>query len=160
MKSDKDLKAKVAALRHDIQEHNYRYYVDDNPLVTDKHYDLLFRELVDLEESNPSIVTSDSPTQRVGGAISKTFKTVKHHYPMFSLDNSYSKDDLESFNDRILKKISENSMDFMCELKFDGVSINITYENGEFVRAVTRGDGVQGDDVSENVKTIKTIPLK
>ena len=79
---------------------------------------------------------------------------------MFSLDNSYSKDDLESFNDRILKKISENSMDFMCELKFDGVSINITYENGEFVRAVTRGDGVQGDDVSENVKTIKTIPLK
>lgn len=154
------IEQEIINLRNEIHKHTHLYYVEDSPIISDYEFDKLLKQLVDLENANPIFYDSNSPTQRVGGAISKTFKTVKHHYPMFSLDNSYSKDDLESFNDRILKKIPENSMDFMCELKFDGVSINITYENGEFVRAVTRGDGVQGDDVSENVKTIKTIPLK
>ena len=154
------IEQEIINLRNEIHKHTHLYYVEDSPIISDYEFDKLLKQLIDLENANPIFYDPNSPTQRVGGAISKTFKTVKHHYPMFSLDNSYSKDDLESFNDRILKKISENSMDFMCELKFDGVSINITYENGEFVRAVTRGDGVQGDDVSENVKTIKTIPLK
>ena len=155
-----NIQQEIINLRNQIHKHTHLYYVEDSPIISDYEFDELMKNLIELESANPIFYDPNSPTQRVGGAISKTFKTVKHDYPMFSLDNSYSKDDLNDFNERILKKIPKNNIDYMCELKFDGVSINITYENGMFLRAVTRGDGVQGDDVSDNVKTIKTIPLK
>ncbi|MBL6649147.1 MAG: NAD-dependent DNA ligase LigA [Flavobacteriaceae bacterium] len=155
-----NIQQEIINLRNQIHKHTHLYYVEDSPIISDYEFDELMKNLIELESANPIFYDPNSPTQRVGGAISKTFKTVKHDYPMFSLDNSYSEDDLNDFNERILKKIPKNNIDYMCELKFDGVSINITYENGMFLRAVTRGDGVQGDDVSDNVKTIKTIPLK
>ena len=147
-------------LRDEIHMHTHLYYVKDAPIISDYEFDLMLKKLTDLESKFPQFFDINSPSQRVGGMVSKNFNNIKHDYPMYSLDNSYSKKDLDSFYSRILKKIPDNDLNFLCELKFDGVSINITYENGVLVRAVTRGDGVQGDDVTENVKTIKTIPLK
>ena len=147
-------------LRDEIHMHTHLYYVKDAPIISDYEFDLMLKKLTDLESKFPQFFDINSPSQRVGGKVSKNFNNIKHDYPMYSLDNSYSKKDLDSFYSRILKKIPDNDLNFLCELKFDGVSINLTYENGVLVRAVTRGDGVQGDDVTENVKTIKTIPLK
>ena len=147
-------------LRDEIHMHTHLYYVKDAPIISDYEFDLMLKKLNDLESKFPQFFDINSPSQRVGGKVSKNFNNIKHDYPMYSLDNSYSKKDLDSFYSRILKKIPYNDLNFLCELKFDGVSINLTYENGVLVRAVTRGDGVQGDDVTENVKTIKTIPLK
>ena len=147
-------------LRDEIHMHTHLYYVKDAPIISDYEFDLMLKKLTDLESKFPQFFDINSPSQRVGGKVSKNFNNIKHDYPMYSLDNSYSKKDLDSFYSRILKKIPYNDLNFLCELKFDGVSINLTYENGVLVRAVTRGDGVQGDDVTENVKTIKTIPLK
>ena len=147
-------------LRDEIHMHTHLYYVKDAPIISDYEFDLMLKKLNDLESKFPQFFDINSPSQRVGGKVSKNFNNIKHDYPMYSLDNSYSKKDLDSFYSRILKKIPDNDLNFLCELKFDGVSINLTYENGVLVRAVTRGDGVQGDDVTENVKTIKTIPLK
>ena len=147
-------------LRDEIHMHTHLYYVKDAPIISDYEFDLMLKKLTDLELKFPQFFDINSPSQRVGGKVSKKFNNIKHDYPMYSLDNSYSKNDLDSFYSRILKKIPDDDLNFLCELKFDGVSINLTYENGVLVRAVTRGDGVQGDDVTENVKTIKTIPLK
>ncbi|MDA7731139.1 NAD-dependent DNA ligase LigA [Flavobacteriaceae bacterium] len=147
-------------LRDQIHMHTHLYYVKDAPIISDYEFDLMLKKLTDLELKFPQFFDINSPSQRVGGKVSKKFNNIKHDYPMYSLDNSYSKNDLDSFYSRILKKIPDDDLNFLCELKFDGVSINLTYENGVLVRAVTRGDGVQGDDVTENVKTIKTIPLK
>ncbi|MDA9374647.1 NAD-dependent DNA ligase LigA [Flavobacteriaceae bacterium] len=147
-------------LRDEIHMHTHLYYVKDAPIISDYEFDLMLKKLIDLELKFPQFFDINSPSQRVGGKVSKKFNNIKHDYPMYSLDNSYSKNDLDSFYSRILKKIPDDDLNFLCELKFDGVSINLTYENGVLVRAVTRGDGVQGDDVTENVKTIKTIPLK
>ena len=147
-------------LRDEIHMHTHLYYVKDAPIISDYEFDLMLKKLTDLESKFPQFFDINSPSQRVGGKVSKNFNNIKHDYPMYSLDNSYSKKDLDSFYSRILKKIPYNDLNFLCELKFDGVSINLTYENGVLVSAVTRGDGVQGDDVTENVKTIKTIPLK
>ncbi|MDA9124579.1 NAD-dependent DNA ligase LigA [Flavobacteriaceae bacterium] len=147
-------------LRDEIHMHTHLYYVKDAPIISDYEFDLMLKKLTDLESKFPQFFDINSPSQRVGGKVSKNFNNIKHDYPMYSLDNSYSKKDLDSFYSRILKKIPYDDLNFLCELKFDGVSINLTYENGVLVRAVTRGDGVQGDDVTENVKTIKTIPLK
>ena len=147
-------------LRDEIHMHTHLYYVKDAPIISDYEFDLMLKKLTDLESKFPQFFDINSPSQRVGGKVSKNFNNIKHGYPMYSLDNSYSKKDLDSFYSRILKKIPDNDLNFLCELKFDGVSINLTYENGVLVRAVTRGDGVQGDDVTENIKTIKTIPLK
>ena len=147
-------------LRDEIHMHTHLYYVKDAPIISDYEFDLMLKKLNDLESKFPQFFDINSPSQRVGGKVSKNFNNIKHDYPMYSLDNSYSKKDLDSFYSRILKKIPDYDLNFLCELKFDGVSINLTYENGVLVRAVTRGDGVQGDDVTENVKTIKTIPLK
>ena len=147
-------------LRDEIHMHTHLYYVKDAPIISDYEFDLMLKKLTDLESKFPQFFDINSPSQRVGGKVSKKFNNIKHDYPMYSLDNSYSKNDLDSFYSRILKKIPDDDLNFLCELKFDGVSINLTYENGVLVRAVTRGDGVQGDDVTENVKTIKTIPLK
>ena len=147
-------------LRDEIHMHTHLYYVKDAPIISDYEFDLMLKKLTDLESKFPQFFDINSPSQRVGGKVSKNFNNIKHDYPMYSLDNSYSKKDLDSFYSRILKKIPDYDLNFLCELKFDGVSINLTYENGVLVSAVTRGDGVQGDDVTENVKTIKTIPLK
>ena len=147
-------------LRDEIHTHTHLYYVKDAPIISDYEFDLMLKKLTDLELKFPQFFDINSPSQRVGGKVSKKFNNIKHDYPMYSLDNSYSKNDLDSFYSRILKKIPDDDLNFLCELKFDGVSINLTYQNGVLVRAVTRGDGVQGDDVTENVKTIKTIPLK
>jgi len=147
-------------LRDEIHMHTHLYYVKDAPIISDYEFDLMLKKLTDLELKFPQFFDINSPSQRVGGKVSKNFNNIKHDYPMYSLDNSYSKKDLDSFYSRILKKIPDDDLNFLCELKFDGVSINLTYQNGVLVRAVTRGDGVQGDDVTENVKTIKTIPLK
>ena len=147
-------------LRDEIHMHTHLYYVKDAPIISDYEFDLMLKKLNDLESKFPQFFDINSPSQRVGGKVSKNFNNIKHDYPMYSLDNSYSKKDLDSFYSRILKKIPDNDLNFLCELKFDGVSINLSYENGVLVRAVTRGDGVQGDDVTENVKTIKTVPLK
>ena len=150
----------IINLRNEIHKHTHLYYVEDAPIISDYEFDILLKKLVDFENKYPNFFDPNSPTQRVGGKVSKNFQSIEHDFPMYSLDNSYSKEDLENFHNRVLKKISNKDLNYLCELKFDGVSINLTYENGIFVRAVTRGDGIKGDDVTENVKTIKTIPLK
>jgi len=147
-------------LRNELHMHTHLYYVKDAPIISDYEFDLMLKKLINLESKFPQFFDSNSPSQRVGGKVSKKFNNVKHEHPMYSLDNSYSKEDLNNFNSRIIKKIPNSDLSYLCELKFDGVSINLTYENGFLVSAVTRGNGVQGDDVTENIKTIKTIPLK
>ena len=154
-----EAKAKIAELSSIIENHNYNYYVLANPTISDYDFDMLLNELIALEQQFPELILPDSPTQRVGGDITKEFQTVKHRYPMLSLSNSYNIEEVKEFISRIKKTIEED-VEFVCELKFDGISISLTYENGLFVKAVTRGDGTQGDDVTANVKTIRTIPLR
>lgn len=154
-----EAKARISELSKIIENHNYNYYILANPSISDYDFDMLMNELISLEQQFPDLLLPDSPTQRVGGDITKEFQTVKHRYPMLSLSNSYNIEEVKDFITRIKKTIEEN-VEFVCELKFDGVSISLTYENGLFVKAVTRGDGTQGDDVTTNVKTIRTIPLR
>ena len=154
-----EAKAKIAELSSIIENHNYNYYVLANPTISDYDFDMLLNELIALEQQFPELILPDSPTQRVGGDITKEFQTVKHRYPMLSLSNSYNIEEVKEFISRI-KKTIEEEVEFVCELKFDGISISLTYENGLFVKAVTRGDGTQGDDVTANVKTIRAIPLR
>ncbi len=154
-----EAKTRIAELSSLIENHNYNYYILANPVISDYDFDMLMNELIALEQQHPDLVLPDSPTQRVGGDITKEFQTVKHRYPMLSLSNSYNIDEVKDFITRIKKTIEED-VEFVCELKFDGISISLTYENGLFVKAVTRGDGTQGDDVTTNVKTIRTIPLR
>ena len=149
----------INTLRKELREHNHNYYVLDNPIISDYDFDLKLKELQDLEAKHPEFHDANSPTLRVGGEITKNFKTVVHEHRMYSLDNSYSKDDLLDWETRI-KKFVDGDIQYTCELKYDGASINLTYENGNLLRAVTRGDGVQGDDVTANVKTIKSVPLQ
>lgn len=154
-----EAKARISELSKIIENHNYNYYILANPSISDYDFDMLMNELISLEQQFPDLLLPDSPTQRVGGDITKEFQTVKHRYPMLSLSNSYNIEEVKDFITRIKKTIEED-VEFVCELKFDGVSISLTYENGLFVKAVTRGDGTQGDDVTTNVKTIRTIPLR
>ena len=154
-----NISEKIFSLRKKLHDHNYRYYVLDDPLISDYDFDMMLKELEQLEEDNPQFFDSNSPTQRVGGDITKSFDTSVHKTPMYSLDNSYSLDDLKEWEKRI-KKIIDTTVEYTCELKFDGISINLTYKDGELLRAVTRGDGVKGDDVTSNIKTIPTVPLK
>ena len=154
-----EAKARIAELSKIIEGHNYNYYILAQPTISDYDFDMLLNELISLEQQYPEFITADSPTQRVGGDITKEFQTVKHRYPMLSLSNSYNIEEVKDFITRIKKTIEED-VEFVCELKFDGISISLTYENGLFVKAVTRGDGTQGDDVTTNVKTIRTIPLR
>ncbi|WP_413998484.1 NAD-dependent DNA ligase LigA [Flavobacterium sp. W1B] len=155
-----DIKKTIQTLREELNLHNHNYYVLDHPIISDYEFDIKLKELQDLENKHPEFFDANSPTQRVGGTITKSFKTVPHEYRMYSLDNSYSKEDLEEWEKRVQKVLGDVSLEYTCELKYDGASISITYENGELKRAVTRGDGFQGDDVTNNVKTIKSIPLK
>ncbi|MGY8945444.1 MAG: NAD-dependent DNA ligase LigA [Flavobacteriales bacterium] len=150
----------IEQLRDELHRHNYNYYVLDKSVISDFDFDIKLKQLKVLENQFPEFNDDNSPTKRVGGSVVKSFNSVTHQYPMYSLDNSYSKKDLEDWNQRLIKNSETDDIKFLCELKFDGVSINLTYENGILIKAVTRGDGVQGDDVIENIKTIKTIPLK
>ena len=153
-----DIKDKINSLRKELHEYNYQYYVLDNPDISDYEFDLKLKELQDLENNHPEFYDSNSPTLRVGGTVTKEFQSSTHNNPMFSLDNSYSIDELKDWEKR-LRKFIDQEIEYTCELKFDGVSINLLYEEGKLIRAVTRGDGIQGDDVTVNVKTIPTVPL-
>lgn len=149
----------IQKLREELNLHNYNYYVLDNATITDYEFDIKLKELQDLENAHPEYFDINSPTQRVGGTITKNFQTVAHRQRMYSLDNSYSKEDLLDWEVRIQKVLGNVHLQYTCELKYDGASISITYENGKLVRAITRGDGFQGDDVTNNIKTIRSIPL-
>ncbi len=151
---------KIIALRNEINFHNHQYYVLDNPQISDFDFDKKLEFLNDLEQKNPAFFDQNSPTQRVGGSITKNFQTLAHDFRMYSLENSYSKEDLIDWEKRIQKVLGNVPIAYTCELKYDGASISITYENGKLVRALTRGDGFQGDDVTQNIKTIKSIPLQ
>lgn len=152
-------KARVGWLTEEIRRHNYQYYVLSNPLISDYEFDQLLEELINLEKTFPELIFPDSPTQQVGGDITKEFRQVKHKYPMMSLANTYSEEDIRDFEERIHKTIG-GEVEYVCELKFDGVAIGLTYIKGVLTQAITRGDGVQGDDVTTNIKTIRSIPLK
>ena len=151
------IKDRIDALVAELNEHNYRYYVLAQPSISDFEFDKKLEELTELEKAHPEFVHPDSPTQKVGGQITKEFKAVAHKWPMLSLGNTYNEQDLRDFDERIRKAIG-NNFEYVCELKFDGLSISLTYEQGKLVRAVTRGDGTKGDDVTTNAKTIRTIP--
>ena len=155
-----DIQNTIQNLREELNQHNHNYYVLDQPTISDYEFDLKLAQLQNLENQHPEFFDKSSPTQRVGGAITKNFETVPHEHRMYSLDNSYSKDDLLEWEKRIQKVLGEVSLEYTCELKYDGASISITYENGKLKRAVTRGDGFQGDDVTNNIKTIKSVPLQ
>ena len=155
-----DIQNTIQNLREELNQHNHNYYVLDQPTISDYEFDLKLAQLQDLENQHPQFFDESSPTQRVGGAITKNFETVPHEHRMYSLDNSYSKEDLLEWEKRIQKVLGEVSLEYTCELKYDGASISITYENGKLKRAVTRGDGFQGDDVTNNIKTIKSVPLQ
>lgn len=155
-----DIQKEISALRQELTKHNYNYYVLDAPEITDYEFDMKLKALQKLEAEHPEYNDPNSPTIRVGGMITKNFKTIKHSIRMYSLDNSYSKEDLEDWERRIARVLGDETVEFTCELKYDGASISLTYKNGILVRAVTRGDGVQGDEVTNNVKTIRSVPLK
>ncbi|WP_324069728.1 MAG: NAD-dependent DNA ligase LigA [Flavobacterium sp.] len=149
----------IKNLRDELNQHNYNYYVLDNPTISDFEFDQKLKQLQDLEAQHPESFDENSPTQRVGGMVTKNFETIKHEYRMYSLDNSYSIEDLQDWEIRIQKVLGDVPLEYTCELKYDGASISIGYENGRLVRAVTRGDGFQGDDVTNNIKTIKAVPI-
>ena len=154
-----NISERIQFLRTELRKHNHSYYVLDKPMISDFEFDKLLQELIRLENENPEFFDSHSPSQRVGGEVNKSFNTVKHQYPMLSLGNTYSEEELRIYDKRI-HKLVEDQIEYICELKYDGVSISLTYENGLLTQALTRGDGTQGDDVTTNVKTIKSIPLQ
>jgi len=153
------IQKKIQLLRNELNTHNYNYYVLDRATISDFDFDIKLKELEKLEKENPTFFDANSPSQRVGGTGTKNFETIIHKNRMYSLDNSYSKEDLIDWEKRVQKLLGTTEIEYTCELKFDGASINLTYENGNFVKAVTRGDGFQGDNVTSNIKTILSIPL-
>ena len=174
-----EAREKIRQLSEELEKHNYNYYVLSAPIISDQEFDGLMHELIEIEKKFPELAEPNSPTKRVGGEVTKNFETVKHKYPMLSLDNTYSEEELQEFDKRVKKMIPAyrqstlfdraaqdnaeeclNEIEYVCELKYDGVAIGLTYKNGELTRAVTRGDGMKGDDVTANVRTIKSIPLK
>ena len=154
-----DIKQQIAQLREELRQHNYNYYVLDAPVISDFEFDTKLRQLQDLEAAHPEYHDPNSPTLRVGGQVTKNFNTLVHEYRMYSLDNSYSKEDLLDWEKRI-KKLVDGPVEYTCELKYDGASISLTYQDGKLEKAVTRGDGVQGDEVTTNIRTIKSVPLQ
>ena len=155
-----DVLTLITSLRNELNEHNYNYYVLDNPTISDFEFDQKLKQLQELETQHPEFFDLNSPTQRVGGSITKNFETIVHQNRMFSLENSYSKEDLTDWENRIQRVLGNVAVEYVCELKYDGASISITYQDGKLLRAVTRGDGFQGDDVTNNIKTIKSVPLQ
>ena len=154
-----DEKQRILQLRKELHEHNYRYYVENSPVISDRDFDLLMHELQDLEARHPELADPNSPTQRVGNDHNQEFRQVVHRYPMLSLANTYSEADVAEWYDSVSRGLHGEAFEVCCELKFDGLSISLTYDDERLVQAVTRGDGVRGDDVTANVKTIRTIPL-
>ena len=154
-----ETKNKIQSLREELHQHNHNYYVLDNSTISDYEFDIKLKELQALEQANPEFYDVNSPTVRVGGEVTKNFNTVAHEHRMYSLDNSYSLEDLQDWETRIKKQV-DGEVTYTCELKYDGASISLTYQNGRLLRAVTRGDGFQGDDVTANIKTIKSVPLQ
>ena len=150
---------RIVQLRQELHEHNHRYYVLNQPIIGDMEFDLLMHELQDLEAKHPDLYDANSPTQRVGSDLNQEFKQVEHKYPMLSLSNTYSEAEVEDFYNSVKKGLGDEEFEICCELKYDGLSISLVYEEGKLVRAVTRGDGVRGDDVTANVRTIRSIPL-
>ena len=155
-----NIEKEIKLLRDELHNHNKLYYMDDSPIISDHEFDMKLRKLKMLEEKYPNFYDSNSPTQRIGGEITKNFDSEKHQYKMYSLDNSYEIEEIYEWQKRIKKILKSDDINYTCELKFDGVSISVAYENGELVKALTRGDGIFGDNVTRNVKTIRTIPLK
>ena len=154
-----DEKDRIVYLRKILHEHNYRYYVLNQPIVSDQEFDIMMRELQDLEMRHPELADPNSPTMRVGSDLNQAFSQVEHRYPMLSLSNTYSEDEVRNWYESVEKGLGGEPFEVCCEMKYDGLSISLTYEDGRLVRAVTRGDGVRGDDVTVNVKTIRAIPL-
>jgi DNA ligase (NAD+) len=152
------IRQKADKLRIELDRHNKLYYINAEPEISDFEYDKMMKELIDIEKTYPELITPDSPTQRVGGAALKEFKSVIHKIPMMSLDNTYSADELREFDARV-RKISEN-VTYTVEIKIDGLAVAVIYKDGLFIIGATRGDGVKGDDATENIRTIKSIPLK
>ena len=152
-----EIKKQIDGLTSELKDHNYRYYVLADPQISDREFDMKLKELEALEKQYPELASADSPTKVVGGAVTKNFVTKKHSRPMLSLGNTYNEEELREFDERA-KKLAGMDFEYVCELKFDGFAIGLTYKNGKLIQALTRGDGVQGDDVTENVKTIRTIP--
>jgi DNA ligase (NAD+) len=149
----------INKLTKELNEHNYSYYVLNSPIISDYDFDVLLKELQSLEEKHPEFADANSPTKRVGGDITKNFPNVTHRFPMLSLGNSYSKEEITDFDTRV-RKVIEREIEYICELKYDGVAISLTYQNGELTKAVTRGDGTSGEEVTANIRTIRSIPLK
>ncbi|MFN3467921.1 MAG: NAD-dependent DNA ligase LigA, partial [Candidatus Brocadiales bacterium] len=160
MVREKDILSKIEELRRTIRYHDRKYYVEARPEITDYEYDQLLRELQRLERAHPEFITPDSPTQRVGGEPLAEFSTVEHRIPMLSIDNVYSEEELEEFYQRLRRTLGDREINFVTELKIDGVAVTLTYEKGLFLRGATRGDGYRGDDITANLKTIKEIPLR
>lgn len=158
MKKD-EAQIRIAELSKELNEHNYKYYVLSEPSISDFEFDKKLEELMQLEQQFPELLSSESPSQRVGGVVTKDFPTVKHKYPMLSLGNSYSKEEMLEFMQRINKAL-EREVEYVCELKFDGVAIGIRYADGKMTQAITRGDGVQGDEITANIRTIRSLPLQ
>ncbi len=154
-----NIKQEIQDLREELRTHNYNYYVLDHSNISDYEFDVKLKKLQELEQKYPEYYDENSPTLRVGGEVTKNFETIAHEHRMYSLDNSYSLEDLRDWEKRI-RKIIEGEIEYVCELKYDGASISLSYENGRLIRAVTRGDGVQGDQVTANIKTIKSVPLE
>lgn len=152
-------KERILQLRGELHEHNHRYYVLNMPTISDMEFDMMMRELQNLEARHPEMADDSSPTQRIGSDISHEFVQVEHMYPMLSLSNTYSEEEVADFYQSVNKGLNGEEFEICCELKYDGLSISLIYEEGRLVCAVTRGDGVRGDDVTANVRTIKTIPL-
>jgi len=155
-----EAKTKIEALTEALNHHNYLYYQKSEPVISDFEFDQRLKELEKLESEFPELKLAHSPTSRVGGDITKDFETVPHKYPMLSLGNTYSKEELKDFDGRVQRGLGSDDYEYICELKFDGVAISLRYENGILARGITRGDGTRGDDITTNVKTIRSIPLK
>src|SRR6201993_2522963 len=159
MPAAKDVEKKIETLREKIRHHEYLYYVLDNPEISDQDFDRLMQQLKDLETENPSLITPDSPTQRVGGKTREGFVKVRHSSPMLSLDNTYSEEELRGWERRVHELSGRKDVGYVCELKLDGMSLALIYEDGKLARGVTRGDGTTGEDVTLNVRTVRSIPL-
>src|SRR2546427_290121 len=154
------MEKEIEKLRDRIRHHEHQYYVLDDPEISDFEFDKLMRRLQDLEREHPELATADSPTRRVGGTPAEEFPKVRHSVPMLSLDNTYSVDELKDFDRRVRELSGRDKVEYVAELKLDGLSMALTYENGVLTHGVTRGDGIQGEDVTANVKTIRSVPLK
>ena len=155
-----EARKRIEELSEKINQHNYRYYVLADPVIGDYEFDQMMEELISLEKRFPQFLDKNSPSQRVGGQVTKKFPAVRHKYPMLSLSNTYNREELSAFDQRVSKALGGEPYEYVCELKFDGVAIGLTYRQGELERGVTRGDGVQGDEITTNIKTIPSIPLK